>query len=319
MTPLQVALVKQFTTTKGMESMFISMYRKWHVRTNPLSLEEYLRKADHLKVYMSAFYFQINQKFGFNFWQRMQNQFLEFLKVETKKHDGEDWTDLKGVFKDLRLNWDAPKHWAYEKRSEAAARLGITLPEEKERLIREAEKELHEEEQALLERESKKQGEDFSSIPEYADAHGLDIKPKVDDAPSVDDFDDFNIIDLKPRSHNSTRLKADEISFNLRNKKSCITFNQVVSNEIRERGGYEYAAVANEKNGVVLVLNDVKGVPMLDGKAGKNGMDANATINSKVLCARIEALLNITEDYTILKIREYKRNNNYVAYIVSLK
>lgn len=308
MTPLQVALFKQFTTTKGMESMFISMYRKWHVRTNPLSLEEYLRKADPLNVYMAAFYFQINQKFGFDYWQRMQNQFLDFLKVEEPKHDEELWTDLKGVYKDLRLNWDAPKHWAYEKRGDAARRLGITLPEEKERLIREAE----EEEAARKEKE-------FADIPEYADAHGLEMKPQVDDVDFEDDFDEFNIIDLKPRSHNATRLKDDEISLNLRNKKSCITFNSFVSREIQERGGYEYAAVANEKNGVVLVLNDVKGVPMLDGTNGKNGTNGNATINSKVLCARIEALLNITDDYTVLRISEYKRNNNYVAYIVSLK
>ena len=252
------------------------MYRKWHVRTNPLSLEEYLRKADPLNVYMAAFYFQINQKFGFDYWQRMQNQFLDFLKVEEPKHDEELWTDLKGVYKD-------------------------------ERLIREAEEEAAREEK------------EFSDVPEYADAHGLEMKPQVDDVDFEDDFDEFNIIDLKPRSHNATRLKDDEISLNLRNKKSCITFNSFVSREIQERGGYEYAAVANEKNGVVLVLNDVKGVPMLDGTNGKNGTNGNATINSKVLCARIEALLNITDDYTVLRISEYKRNNNYVAYIVSLK
>lgn len=164
MTPLQVALFKQFTTTKGMESMFISMYRKWHLRTNPLSLEEYLRKADHLNVYMAAFYFQINQKFGFDFWQRMQNHFLKFIKSEEKNHDGEDWTDLKGIYKELRLNWDAPKHWAYENRSDTAKRLGITLPEEKERIIREVEKAAQ---------------EDFSNVPEYADANGLDIKPNI--------------------------------------------------------------------------------------------------------------------------------------------
>lgn len=321
MTPLQVCLFKQFTVTKGMESMFISMYRKWHCKTNPLILEEFLRKADPVNVFMTAFYFQINQKFGFDFWQRMQNQFLDFLKKEEKKHKDEDWTSLRGVFKDLRLNWDAPKHWAYEKREDAAKRLGIMLPEQKEKAIREAEEELHKEAEAMLQAAS--QQEVFASVPEYADAHGLDIKPdeqkpQVDDAP-FDDFDEFNIIDLKPRSHNSTRLKDDEISFNLRNKKSCITFNQTVSAEIRERGGYEYAAVANEKDGVVLVLNDVKGVPMVDGKAGKNGKDVNATINSKVLCARLEALLNITDNYTILKIREYKRNSNYVAYKVSLK
>ena len=141
--------------------------------------------------------------------------------------------------------------------------------------------------------------------------------------PPVDDFDDFNIIDLKPRSHNSSRLKADEITLNLRNRKSSITFNQIVSKEIQARGGYEYAAIAtasvDNKNVVLLILNDVKGVPMLDGKSGKKGQDSNSCINSKMLCARVEALLNITDDYTILKIREYKRNNNYVAYIVSLK
>jgi len=304
MTPLQVCLFKQFITTKGMESMFISMYRKYHLKRNPLLIEDFFRNVDPKEVCMTAFYFVINRQYGYDYWKKMQGKFDKYLKENegTYISEGKEWQSLKGIYRQLCLNWDAPKHWVYEKKKDTAKRLGFTLPEDMERIIKESEQE----------------NEDFSSVPEYADANGIDIKNE-----HVDDFDDFDIIDLKPRSHNSARLKDDEITLNLRNKKSCITFNQSVTKEIQSRGGYEYAAIAtatiNDKNIVLLILNDVKGVPMLDGKGSKSGHDSNACINSKVLCSRVEALLNITDDYTILKIREHKRNDNYVAYTVSLK
>lgn len=312
MTPLQVCLFKHFITTKGMESMFISLYRKYHLKKNPLLIEDFFRKVDPNEVCMTAFYFVINRQYGYDYWKKMQEKFDKYLKENESTYISEDkeWQSLKGIYRQLCLNWDAHKYWAYEKKRDAAKRLGFMLPEDKERVIKESEQE----------------NDDFSNVPEYADANRIDdVVFEGDDEKNehVDDFDDFNIIDLKPRSHNSTKLKEDEISLNLRNKKSCITFNQFTSKEIQSRGGYEYAAIAtaniNDKNVVLLILNDVKGVPMLDGKGGKKGQDSNACINSKVLCARVEALLNITDDYTILKIHEHKRNDNYVAYIVSLK
>lgn len=285
------------------------MYRKYHLKKNPLLIEDFFRKSDPKEVCMTAFYFVINSKYGYDYWKKMQGKFDKYLNENESTYlsDGKEWQSLKGIYRQLCLNWDAPKHWVYEKKRDAAKRLGFMLPIDKERIIKESEQE---------------EDNVINTNPEQDAIFDEDDKENEKNE-HIDDFDDFDIIDLKPRSHNSTKLKDDEITLNLRNKKSCITFNQFTSKEIQSRGGYEYAAIAtakiNDKNVVLLILNDVKGVPMLDGKGVKNGKDSNACINSKVLCARVEALLNITDDYTVLKIREHKRNDNYVAYIVSLK
>jgi hypothetical protein len=110
-------------------------------------------------------------------------------------------------------------------------------------------------------------------------------------------------------------LKPDEISINRRSKKNTITFNQSVSKEVRERGGYEYAALMRNKSGdVAIILNDTKGVSMLDGRADKEG--GNAVINNKELVSRLVVFLDIKNDYAIVNIEEIKKTNDFVAYRV---
>lgn len=142
--------------------------------------------------------------------------------------------------------------------------------------------------------------------------------PKDDNMPNVDDngddldiFGEFNFVDLTPRR----QLKPDEISINRRNKKNSITFNQSVSKEVRERGGYEYAALMRNKSGdVAIILNDTKGVSMLDGRVDKEG--GNAVINNKELVSRLVVFLDIKNDYAIVNIEEIKKTNDFVAYRV---
>ena len=85
---------------------------------------------------------------------------------------------------------------------------------------------------------------------------------------------EFMFVDLTPRR----QLKKDEISINRRNKKGSVTFNLPLSKEFRERGGYEYAALMRNKAGdVVLFLNDVNGVPMLDGNTSGGNTNGGST------------------------------------------
>ena len=323
MKPFQIALFKHFLEQKGMVTIYINTYRRNHLKKNPASIEEFLKIVDVTEVCTKAFIFYINTDYGYDYWSKMELMWMEFLAANENNYTADEWYKLQGMSKILRNNWDAAKHWKQESKLTTAIRMGIDL-----KLIGAEEctptappTKLSEE---YLRETTHKEVMDFKGIPEHDADKGIEVKPKKEDTDIdfsfEDDLDGLNILDIKPRSHNSTRLKDDEISLNLRNKKSSITFNLKVSKEIQARGGYEYAAIANEKEGVCIVLNDAKGVPMLDGKSHKTGgaLSSNACINSKVLCARLEALLNITEDYTVLKIREYKRNNNYVAYIVSL-
>lgn len=165
---------------------------------------------------------------------------------------------------------------------------------------------------------------DFSDVPEYAANNGLAItnpQPVVeteaeeenhDDEHVVDVLGEFNFVDLTPRR----QLKPFEVSINRRNKKHSITFNQTLSKEIRERGGYEYAALMRNKAGdVVLMLNDAKGVAMLDGRADKEG--GNCVINNKELVSRIAVFLDLKTDYVIANVKELQKTDDYVAYLVT--
>ena len=83
-------------------------------------------------------------------------------------------------------------------------------------------------------------------------------KPKVDEpTPTTSILGEFEFVDLRPRKNESRRLKDDEISINRRSDKGRITFNQFLSKEFKERGGYEYASLLRNKKGeTILFLND---------------------------------------------------------------
>ena len=122
-------------------------------------------------------------------------------------------------------------------------------------------------------------------------------------------------MDLRPSKNDARRLKDDEISINRRSDKGRITFNQFLSKEFKARGGYEYAALMRNKSGdVAIILNDTKGVPMLDGRVDKDG--GNAVINNKELVSRLAVFLDIKNDYAIVNIEEIKKTNDFVAYRV---
>ena len=65
---------------------------------------------------------------------------------------------------------------------------------------------------------------------------------------------------------------------------------------------------------VVLLLNDVNGVPMLDGNT--SGGNGNSVINSIELVSRLFVLLNLNTDYHIVNIKEIEKTADHVAYQV---
>lgn len=289
MKPFEVAVFKQFLESRGMVTPFINLFRKYRIKTNPMLIEDYLRQIDASEVCVKAFYWVVNSRWGFEYWTQVQKDFNQFLAIFSEDDEKEPWWHLHGRYKILRTNWDAVKHWKLENRATAATRMNITLPEKL------AEKEFFEE----LEKSE-------VQIPSDNDT------PKVDDnGNDLDIFGEFNFVDLTPRR----QLKQDEISVNRRNKKYSITFNKSVSKEVRERGGYKYAALMRNKSGdVAIILNDTKGVSMLDRHVDKEG--GNAVINNKELVSRLAVFLDIKNDYAIVNIEEIKKTNDFVAYRV---
>lgn len=293
MTPFEVALFKHFMKEKAIVKLYISYYRKFHLKGNPTSVEEFLAATSHEKVLVSAFFFLVNNDYGSDFWFKMDEKWREFHDANINNYTSDAWWLFRGMTQILRTDWDSPKPWRTKSRFETAQRYGI--------------------DPAKLGIKDEPRG-----VKAFRDA--LDAANKKDEMPTCDDFlGEFTIMDLKPKNYGSRRLKPDEISLNLRNKKGCVTFNQAISQEIHARGGYKYAALSkNKKTGdVALVLNDSNGVPMLDMKDVAERKTSNACINSKMLAERMAALLDVNDDYIVLKINQLAKTDEYVAYLVT--
>lgn len=311
MKPFEIALFKHFIEGKGMTTVYINQYRKNHWEQNPISIEEFLAKVDVSEVCTKAFYFIRNSNYGYDYWSQMQLLWIEFLAANENNYGCDEWWKLQDQSKILRYNWDAAKHWRKESRYTTALRMGIDLKllglEDKEhtapptKLSEEYLRESTKDEILNRDFSAEKEASKQADAPAPADA--------MPDGGSV--LGEFMFVDLTPRR----QLKKDEISINRRNKKNSITFNLPLSKEFCERGGYEYAALMRNKAGdVVLFLNDVNGVPMLDGNS--SGGKGNAVINNKELVSRLVVFLDIKNDYAIVNIEEIKKTNDFVAYRV---
>ena len=295
MKPYHIALFKHFIDGHGMTTPFINLFKNYPLKKNPKSVEEYLKEADEKEVLLYAFYFKTNSRWGYDYWNEKQKRFLEYLDEHKDDAEQDTWYELKGLCKILRNNWDT-KHWKQESKFATAQRMGIELPEYLEH-IKEEKKDDDEKELVDLETEQGK------TISEY-------LKPEKKSI-----FGEFDFIDIKPKSHDSRRLKDDEISINTRGDRGRITFNQKLSKEIKDRGGYEYAAIMKNKRGdILIILNDEKGVTVQDGNSRKNG---NVSISSKVLVEKIVLYMDITNDYEIVNVKEVEKTSDYVAYLLT--
>lgn len=299
MTLQEIAMLKAFVKDRGMDEMFISLYTKYKLKENPISIEEYLQKVDASNVFVSAFYWIANSRFGYDYWQEFQRKWDRYRNDKINEYPMEDIRNFKGRGKSLRYNWDDPKFWHIQGRMDTAERYGTELP------VKELEK---------IAQEYDRVG--YNSQTKTYNGFGKDLrlankKLSEIDNKTTDLLCEFELAELPPKV-GTRRLMDDEISYNVKNKGWRLTFNQKTSKSIKARGGYEYATIGRNKKGdVMLMLNDANGVPM------QNSIKENATIGSKVLCEKLAEYLNINEQYVVLKIKEIAKTNDYVAYLVT--
>ena len=313
MKPFEVALFKHFIESKGMVTVYINTYRKRHHKTNPISIEEFLATADVNEVCSHAFYFVTNERWGYDYWTQMQKEWLEFLKANEGNYSADEWWKMKGITKILRYNWDAAKHWRQEKRLTAAIRLGIDLS-----LLGIAGKENKEPPTKMSEEYIREKGLDEcekakSKTESECKTHDL-IEFTDDDEEDL--LRDFMDIELKPKANERRILKDNEASVNTRKKSFSFTFNQKISAEVKERGGYEYASLLRNKHGdVIIKLNDEKGVPVQDGSRSRG--KSNVVIHSKELVGKLVDFLGVEREYNIVNVKEVAKTNDFVAYLVT--
>lgn len=325
MKPFEIALFKHFIGDKGMTTVWINLYRKNHLKENPTSIEDYLSKAEPKDVCMKAFYFYQNSDYGFDYWSKMTTMWLEFLETNKNNYTSEEWYKLNGMSKILRTNWDAAKHWKEESKLTAAIRLGIDLSligaQDKTptapptQLSEEYLREKTRKEMELMEDDD---NEEDNSLIDFSEStkEKIDLKTYIKGKDKKSILGEFEFLDISKKGSRA-RLKDNEISINTRDNRGRITFNQKISNEIKARGGYEYAALLKNKKGdVALILNDVKGVTIQDGSSRLN---SNVIIGIKALVDKVVMFLNIKNDYKIVNIKEIEKTEDYVAYLLTSK
>lgn len=275
MRPRNVALFKEFLDGKGMVTPFINMYRQNRIKTNPEKIEDYFRKCEEETVCTKAFYHFVNSRWGFDFWQKMQDAFNDFIESNPPTEDEQPWWYLHGRCKILRTNWDAKKHWKEESRAAAAKRLNITLPENLQDVIDIVSFKSDDEEQ------------------EIETTHNL--------------LSEFNFVDLHTRR---AVLKENEITINTRGgRKYTITFNQKCSNDIFSKGLKKAALMRNKANEVVLMMNNGQGVDVVNNKTNccvnnkalLSRIIAFMDITEDYLILNIEEIAN-TKDYIAYKL-----------------
>ena len=313
MKPFEVALFKHFIESKGMVTVYINTYRKRHHKTNPISIEEFLATADVNEVCSHAFYFVTNERWGYDYWTQMQNEWLEFLKANEGNYSSDEWWKMKGITKILRYNWDAAKHWRQEKRLTAAIRLGIDLS-----LLGLAGKENKEPPTKMSEEYIREKGlEEFekSKAKPESECKTHDLIEFTDDD-EEDLLRDFMDIELKPKANERRILKDNEASVNTRNNSFRFTFNQTISADVKARGGYEYASLLRNKQGdIIIKLNDEKGVPVQDGSRSRK--KSNVVIHSRALVGKLVDFLGVEREYNIVNVKEVAKTNDFVAYLVT--
>ena len=322
MKPFEIALFKHFIDGKGMSSLWINMYRHNHTKTNPASIEEYLANADVENVVMKAFYFHPNSDYGYNYWFKMNEWWLEFYDANKNNYSNGDWYNFQGTNKILRCNWDAAHHWKQENRYVAAIRMGVDpkiIEGYKEEHLRNLPKTELAEELLLEQTKAMVRNEAPSSAAPKNDTE-TPSKPSADEFVDVDDEnDDFVDVDVKQNKRGRRRLKDDDISINTRDGKGRLTINQKITAEIKARGGYEYVSLLwNKKGDVAIKFNDEKGVTFSDGFRNHD----NANITNKDFVAKLIELLGIKDEiklydnYMIVKLEEISRGDDHVTYVV---
>ena len=303
MTPVQIAYFKHFLYDKGIERVYISMYRNKRItggpegdkKANPVLLEEFLRKTTVEDVLLKAFYFYPNSDYGFDYWNALNIQWKRYWAIHENNFSNDKYVLLNSTFSILRTNWDMPKPHIKESKEETYKRMGIEPP------IKE------EEEQ----KEEKTAASDSKHQPDKAPEPQTET---INFFPEDDPLDGMEFLDEPTMSN--TRLSSKEISVNFNSGSFKITFNTAASEHIK-KSGVAFARIAKLKTGeYCLILNNDSGANIRFNGSGRS-KKSNATVNSKELATKLSSALGINSVYTILHIELLPTTNN-VVYKVSL-
>ena len=89
-----IKLFKRFLSFRGLDKMFLGMYREYRFHDNPEDFEEYLKQVDSYFVVQSAFDFNrlsASSEFNGHFWATLAQKWMKYMRAQAEHgfYDGE--------------------------------------------------------------------------------------------------------------------------------------------------------------------------------------------------------------------------------------
>lgn len=290
MKPYEVGMFKRFLNTIGADEMFVGCYRTRRWKANPESIEEYLYKSDVKDVCLRAFYFLLNNRCGYDYWESVQQRWENYLEKNYDEEHSKDWKKLRGVHRHyICTNWDNKQWWHINNRTDTAARVS-----------------------ALLVKLG--MNEYVTDIKEEVEVE----EPKLEEENLLAKFGLVDITDVTARS-NGARLKPNTISINSGKGTHKITFNNDDTEFVVKNGDFHYANIMINTNKDVFIVfsNDDKGLNVSRTKSAK-GEPRNLVLCSKNMVAKVQSVLHIQDDYSNCNVKMVGNNEKCIIYQVTL-
>jgi len=297
MTPIQIAYFKHFLYDKGIQRIYIHLYRSRRIKGgpegdssgNPESLEQFLSSQPYFRVIMNAFYFIAGSQYGYDYWKEINKQWIKYWDMNENNFSNEKYSLLAGTFGILRQNWDLKDYWKVETKEQTYKRMGIEPPpgfdSYNESLPSNPEKEVTE--------------DTSSSFVENKDL-----------------LEGFTAVDSSEYCNPGRKIKNNMVTINRRNNGYRITFSIDISKNLISKN-YKFVELLtnNATHKVALVFNNILGC----GLTTKN-RNSNVVINSRNIVDHIHQFYELGKgvDYYFLEIISTEEKEDKTIFILKL-
>ena len=277
MTLQEIAIFKRFIGQHELRKNFIAKYRKSIGMTrNPESIEKYLSNIEPTKVITSAVkHFITNEAMGFDFWQSVNESWLQYLKKMQVSHtiEQENPINLRGYFSALRENWDKEKPWVYDPISVAQLRYGITPP---------------------------------PRVDERKENANQDDKPAEPESHEESPCPEIDFVDIA-QYRKTGKLEKGVMSINNRNRSARITINRPDSIDLVKKH-LPKVRLGRMGNDVVIQFNNISGNDITINS------DAYINVNNTKFTRTIHSMLHLTEELAYVRMEKISENSTQVTF-----
>ena len=322
MTPVQIAYFKHFMFDKGIQAIYISMYRRNRIKSqegeyppNPESLEEFLQQQPIWRVIMHAFYFLPNSSYGYDYWDDINKKWKKYWDIHSENFNNDKYVTMKGTFAILRQNWDSEKYWKPETMEASYKRMNIEPPidtDDIEKALAVPRASLNSYGNAEYTEEDLKEEE--KEVVVINPVQQEEAKPQTNSL-----LEGFSLVDtVNPVG--GCRMSANTVSINLRNGGYRMTFSTKVSEKLRKQL-YKFVKLLTKRDTkeIALVFNHQSGCRVTIRKSTDESR--NVTINSKDIVEHIHKFYGMKkiDDYFLLEITDTIQQDTNIIFKLKLK